>query len=68
MATRRLPNSTPAVLRVLQTAHDTYLNTAAPLDRAITPEQFAQLDTTAPGSLLSRFLKEVGEADVALAA
>jgi hypothetical protein len=68
MATRRLPNSTPAVLRVLQTAYDTCLNTPKPLDRAITPEQFAQLDLNAPGSLLSRFLKEVGEADVALAA
>lgn len=41
---RRLPNSTPAVLRILKTAADTYHNTADPADRAIPADLWAQLD------------------------
>jgi hypothetical protein len=67
MISRRLPNSTPAVLRTLQTMHDTYLNTPLATDRAITAEQFAQLDLADTDSFLSRFKKESSEADHALA-
>ncbi|MEO7934257.1 MAG: hypothetical protein ABIT76_13975 [Chthoniobacterales bacterium] len=68
MPNRRLPNSTPAVLRTFQTAHDTYLLTPVASERAITAEQFAQLDLTVPTSLFSRFKKEASEVDLALAA
>ncbi len=68
MTSRRLPNSNPSVLRLLQTMHDTYLNTPVASERAITVEQYAQLDLTQPTSLLSRFKKEISEAEHALAA
>ena len=69
MATRRLPNSTAAVIRTLRAAHDTFINTADPADRAITDAQFAQLDLeAAPPSLLSRFIKESTDVDNAMAA
>ena len=68
MASRRLPNSTPAVLRTLRAAHDTYLNTAIAADRAITAEQFAQLNLATPTSMQSRFIKESSDVDIAQAA
>ncbi len=68
MPNRRLPNSTPAVLRTFQTAYDTYLLTPVASERAITPEQIAHLNLTVPGSLFSRFKKEASEVDLALAA
>lgn len=68
MPSRRLPNTTPAVLRTLKTAHDTYKNTPNAADRAISGEQFAQLDLAAtPPSLLSRFMKESSDVDNAQA-
>ncbi len=67
MPSRRLPNTTPAVIRVLTTARDTYKTTAA-ADRKITPDQWAQLDDANPASLLNRLLKETSEVDIALAA
>ncbi len=68
MPSRRLPNTTPSVLRTFKTAHDTYLNTADPADRAIGAELFAQLDLTlTPPSLYARFLKESSEVDIAQA-
>jgi hypothetical protein len=69
MPYRRLPNSVPAVLRTLNTAGDTYKNTANPAERAISAEQFAKLDdTAAPPSLLKRFAKEASDVDIAQAA
>ena len=67
MASRRLPNSTPAVLRTLRAAHDTYLNTAIAADRAITAEQFALLNLAVPTSMQSRFIKESSDVDIAQA-
>jgi hypothetical protein len=68
MPSRRLPNSTPAVTRTLVTARETYKNTANPADRAITADQFAQLDDTDPNSLLNRFIGDVNAVDLAEAA
>lgn len=68
MPSRRLPNSTPAVVRTLVTARDTYKNTPNPADRAITADQFAQLDDTDPNSLLNRFIGDVNAVDLAEAA
>ncbi|MDQ6765405.1 MAG: hypothetical protein M3Z22_04810 [Verrucomicrobiota bacterium] len=67
-SSRRLPNTTPAVLRTLATARDTFKNTPAPADQLITAAQFAQLDDADPNSLLSRFAREVNEVDLAFAA
>jgi hypothetical protein len=68
MPTRRLPNSTPAILRLLKTAHDAYVNTPSAADRAITADQFAQLDlTVTPPSLYKRFATEASEVETALA-
>jgi hypothetical protein len=66
MATRKIPNSTPSVLRSLQTARDAWKNSSA-ADRAITAEQWARLDDSDENSLLSRLLKQVSDVDVALA-
>lgn len=68
MPYRRLPNTTPAVIRTLKTARDEWKNTPTPADRAITAEQWAQLDTAAPNNLLNRLLSEAGDVDLALAA
>ena len=68
MPYRRLPNSTPAVIRTLKNARDTYKNTPVAADRAISAEQFAQLDNTVPNSLLNRLLKEANDVDLAQAA
>ena len=68
MPSRRLPNSVPAVIRTLKTARDTWKNTSNPADRAITAEQWAQLDDADPNSLLNRFLKEASDVDLAQAA
>ncbi|MBI3878258.1 MAG: hypothetical protein HY300_20235 [Verrucomicrobia bacterium] len=57
-----------AVIRTLVKARDTYKNTPAAADRAITAAQFAQLDDAAPASLLSRVLKEASDVDLAQAA
>lgn len=68
MPYRRLPNSVPAVIRTLRTARDEWKNTVNAADRAISAEQWAQLDDAAPASLLNRLLKEAGDVDLALAA
>lgn len=68
MPHRRLPNSVPAVIRTLKTARDTYKNTAAPADRALSAEHWAHLDDAEPASLLNRLLKEASDVDLALAA
>lgn len=69
MPYRRLPNSRPAVLKTLRTAHDTYLNTPDAADRAITAEQFAKLSLTiSPPSLFKRFISEEADVDNAQAA
>ena len=68
MPSRRLPNTTPAVIRTLLTARDKRLNTPLAAERAITDAHFAQLDPNIPGSLLNRVLKEATDVDLALAA
>lgn len=68
MASRKLPNSMPGVIRTLKTARDTYKNTPVAADRAISAETFAKLDDANPNSLLSRLLKEVSDIDLAQAA
>lgn len=68
MPHRRLPNSIPAVLRVLKTARDRYKNTPVVTDRAISAALFAQLDDANPASLLSRLIKEANDVDLGQAA
>jgi hypothetical protein len=68
MPTRRLPNTTPAVIRTLKAARDTWKITPVATDRAITADQWAKLDDANPNSLLSRFLKEASDVDLAQAA
>ncbi len=68
MPYRKLPNSTPSVIRTLKTAGSEYLNTPNPADRAITPDQFAELDLTKPNSLLNRFLGDASALQLAEAA
>jgi hypothetical protein len=67
MAYRRLPNSTPAIVRTFKTAHDTSKLITNPAQRAISPTHAAQLDLDAPASLYSRLLKEASELDIAQA-
>ena len=67
MPSRRLPNTTPAVIRTLKTARDEWKNTPGPADRAITAEQWAQLNDADANSLLSRLLKAVSNVDLAQA-
>ena len=67
MPYRRLPNTTPSVVRVQTVARDRYLLVPAP-QRAITADQFAKLDPANPASFLNRFLKEVNDVDLAQSA
>lgn len=66
MPTRRLPNSTPAVIRALTAAREAWQR--FPADRLISADQWAQLDENQAAGLLNRFLKEAGDVDKALAA
>jgi hypothetical protein len=68
MPARRLPNSVPSVIRTLKAARDEWKNTVNPADRAISAEQWAQLDDADNSSLLSRLLKEASDVDLAQAA
>ena len=68
MPSRRLPNTTPAVIRTLIAARDQWHNTPVAADRAITPAQFAQLDESNPGSLLNVLIRDASEVDLAVAA
>lgn len=68
MPYRQLPNSTPTVIRTLKTARDEYKNTPNPADRAISADQFAQLDETVPGNILNRLLADAAEVELAEAA
>ena len=67
MPYRRLPNTTPSVLRVLTMARDRYTLVPAP-QRAITPDLFAKLNPADPTSFLNRWLKEVSDVNLAQAA
>ena len=67
MPHRQLPNSTPTVIRTLTTARDTWQNTAAG-DRAISADQWAQLDPANPSGVLNRLLAEASTLDLDLAA
>jgi hypothetical protein len=68
MPHRLLPNSTPTVIRTLKTARDEWNNVSNPADRAISAEQFAQLDENDPNSLLNRFLADASALQLAEAA
>jgi hypothetical protein len=68
MPHRQLPNSTPTVIRLLKTARDEYKNTPNGADRAITADQWTQLDDANPASLLNRFLGDASAVDLAGAA
>src|SRR5437879_2020112 len=68
MPHRRLPNSTPAILRIFRIAADTYRNTTEPTDRILSDDQWTQLDDTQRDSLHARFKKEANEVDLAKAA
>ena len=68
MPSRRLPNTTPTVIRTLKAARDEWKNTPNAADRAISADQWAQLDDTVPTSLLNRFLGDVSAVDLAEAA
>ena len=61
MPYRRLPNSTPAILRLFTTAQATYHNTPNAADRAIPADLWLKLDDTAPASLASSFQKEASD-------
>lgn len=67
MPSRRLPNTTPSVLRCLIAARDQWKNTPNAADRALSTDQWAQLDDTAPASLLNRFITETGAVNLDLA-
>jgi hypothetical protein len=66
MPSRRLPNSTPAVIRTLTAAREAWKR--FPADRLISADQWAQLDENQAAGLFNRFLKEAGDVDKALAA
>jgi hypothetical protein len=66
MPSRRLPNTTSAVIRSLTTARDAW--NQFPENRLITDVQATKLNTNDPSSLLSRLLKEAGDVPLALAA
>jgi hypothetical protein len=68
MPHRVLPNSTPTVRRALQAAHDEWKRTPLAANRAISAEQWAQLDDANPASLFSRFCHQADVVDAALAA
>jgi hypothetical protein len=66
MPSRRLPNSTSAVIRTLTAAREAWKR--FPNDRLISATHWAQLDEAAPTALLNRFLKEASDVDKAIAA
>ena len=70
MPYRRLPNTVASVIRTLVTARDEYKRTTNPANRAITAAQFVEIDDSAPvpPSLLTRFIKEASDVDLAQAA
>ncbi|MCX6896426.1 MAG: hypothetical protein NTZ16_13195 [Verrucomicrobia bacterium] len=68
MARRDTPNSIPTIQRALEVARDAYRNTPNPAARAISPEQFAQLDPAQPANLLNRLLAAQRVLSTALAA
>ena len=68
MPHRQLPNSTPTVIRLLKTARDEWKNTPVATDRAISADQWTQLDDTNPTSLLNRLLGDASALHLAEAA
>ncbi len=66
MPSRRLPNSTPTVIRTLTAAREAWKR--FPQDRLISANLWDQIDDAAPASLFNRFLKEASDVDKALAA
>jgi hypothetical protein len=68
MPSRKLPNSTPTVRRTLQAAHDEWKRTPVAANRALSPEQWAQLDDTDPNAVFTRFCQQADVVDAALAA
>ena len=68
MPSRRIPNSVPTVIRLLTTARDEWKNTPNAADRAISADQWTQLDDSNPNSFLNRFLAEASAVHLAEAA
>lgn len=68
MPYRKLPNSLPAVIRALKTAREEWKITASPADRAISAEQWVQLDEANASGLLNKLIKEASDVDLAQAA
>lgn len=66
MPSRRLPNSTPAVIRTLTAAREAWKR--FPTERLISADHWAQLDDAAPVGLLNRLLKEASDVDKSRAA
>ncbi len=66
MPSRRLPNSTAAVIRTLTAGRDAWKR--FPADRLISADHWTQLDDAAPAGLLNRLLKESSDVDKSLAA
>ena len=68
MPSRRLPNTIAAVIRTLKTARDEWKRTPVVANRAISADQWAQLDNTVPAALLNRLIDQSATVDGALAA
>ncbi len=68
MPYRRLPNTIASIIRVLKTARDEWKNTPVAAQRALSTDQWNQLNDAVPTSFLNRFLKEASDVDLALAA
>ena len=61
MPYRRLPNTIASIIRTLKTARDEWKRTPVAANRAISADQWAQLDETLPAALLSTTTKPAAE-------
>lgn len=68
MPHRQLPNTIASVIRCLKAARDEWKRTPIAASRAITADQWAQLDDTNPASLLNQIIGQSATVDGALAA
>ncbi len=68
MPSRKLPYTIASTIRVLTTARDEWKNTPIAANRAISTDQWNQLNDAVPASFLNHFLKEASDVDLALAA
>ena len=68
MPHRQLPNTIASVIRCLKAAREEWKRTPLAASRAITTDQWAQLDDTIPAALLNRIIGQSATVDGALAA